>query len=58
MEETDHKNEEETKKQIKRTNSDWKFVINIEELNYKAENKIVQNYNNECVTLIEEFSWN
>ena len=45
-------------KQIERTNSDWKFVINIEELNYKAKNKIVQNYKDECVTLIEESAWN
>ena len=38
-------------KQIKRTNSVWKFVINIEELNHKVENKKVQKYKDECVTL-------
>jgi len=38
-------------KQIKRTNSVWKFVINIEELNYKVENKTIQNYKDKCVTL-------
>ena len=45
-------------KQIERTNSDWKFVINIEELNCKAENKTIQNYIDECVALIEESAWN
>ena len=45
-------------KQIKRTISDWKIVINIEELNYKPENKTVQNYKDECVNLIEESTWN
>jgi len=38
-------------KQIQRTTSDCKFVIKIEELNYEAENKTVQNYKDECVTL-------
>ena len=38
-------------KQIQRTTSDCKFVIKIEELNYEAENKKVQKYKDECVTL-------